>query len=197
MKTDNDAELLFLRASIDNIDSAILSLLFHRAQVVNTINRYKALHNLSSARSSLREKIIEDLVAFSSELNLRETFVRTIFDRLFKESDAFLCEKAQTAVNTFLASNKEILTPLNDSLKRLDISFCSLLSERMHLVRWVGAYKKAHHIVPLANARWETVLKTKMDLAESLHINPETIRTLYTLIHEEALDLEEKSGGTF
>ena len=197
MGVDNDAELLFLRTSIDNIDSAILSLLFHRAQVVNTINCYKTLHNVSPERSLLRKQIIDDLVTFSSELNLRKAFVRTIFDQLFRESDTFSCYKAKTAVNPFLASNKDILTPLNDSLKRLDISFCSLLSERMHLVRWVGAYKKAHHIRLLAKTRWETVLKTKIEMAESLHINPTAIHKLYTLIHEEALDLEAKHGEDF
>lgn len=183
-------ELLFLRASIDNIDSAILSILFHRAQLVNFVIEYKRLHNIVPARSELRKQAIKDTIDFAITLNLRKEFVLKVLEHLFAASDHLYDYKISTGIKKFLSSDKDMLPQFNRSLKNLDMAFCNLLSERMQLVKQVGEYKKQHDIKPLAKARWENVLQSKTELAKSLGINPDAIRKLYTMIHEEALDIE-------
>lgn len=183
-------ELVFLRHSIDNIDEAILSILMHRAQLINHIIQYKKTNNIPLVRSELREKNIDDLMRFSSTLTLRVGFIRKIIDCLFERSDAFYKNNVQKEINEFFSFNEGMIGHFNLSLQHMDIAFFSVLSERMHLVKSVGEYKKRHNIPPLAEERWKRVLNNKMKMAESLNINAKAIQKLYALIHEEALAIE-------
>lgn len=190
MKNSDHSELLFLRTCIDNVDAAILSILFHRAQLVNFIIAYKKLHDIMPLRSELRNEAIKNTLAFAANLKLRKAFVAKIFEHLFKESDHLYSGKIPAGVVKSLAADKNRLQQFNHSLKNLDMAFCSLLLERMELVQQVGDYKKHHHIAPLVTSRWEDVLQSKAALAKSLGIDPAAIRKLYTMIHEEALVIE-------
>ena len=60
----------------------------------------------------------------------------------------------------------------------------------MSVVGQVGGFKKQQGIQPLAESRWQDVLSSKMAMAEALNINPDSIKSLYNLIHEEALRLK-------
>ncbi len=184
------SQLNFLRALIDNIDSAILSILAHRAQVVNYIIEYKALHHIEPARSQARQEAIDVLLAFAVQLGLDKAFIKQLLEYLFQESSTFLHRTTPRDLRKFLGTQEDMLFELNRTLKNLDMAFCSLLAERMQLVKQVGEFKKAEHLLPLAKARWEAVLKAKMSMAESLHMNPEAIVKFYTLIHDEALRIE-------
>ena len=166
-KNTTHSALLFLRDSIDNIDSAILSILFHRAQIINNITKYKKAHRISPKQSQLRRDTIFELVEFSSSLNLSSRFTKAFFEQLYKDNDHFCDSKTHDLVIEFFLSKENLLEQFNDSLKYVDISLCSLLSERMHLVKQVGEYKKAKHIQPLAKSRWEAVLKTKINMAQA------------------------------
>ena len=60
----------------------------------------------------------------------------------------------------------------------------------MQLVRNVGKFKKKHNMKPLAESRWEQVLRSKIKAAKSLHLNQKTIVEFYNLIHKESLKIE-------
>lgn len=87
-----------------------------------------------------------------------------------------------------MADELEILRKNIDSI---DDSIVKLLAERLRVVMEVGKYKKQRGIVPLVAARWEQVLTTKTAKAKSLGINPELVKKIYNLIHEEALKIEK------
>jgi len=194
LDTEDRSELLFLRALIDNVDSAIMSVLFHRAQLINFVITYKKLHKMDTSRSKVREEIVKNTIEFATTLNLRKEFMLKILEHLFEASDYLYKHKIPKGVEMFLASDKSGLQQFNSSLNNLDKAFCSLLAERMQLVRQVGAFKKKHGIAPLSKERWEAVLKAKIELAKSLGINPDAVRELYTIIHEEALEIESSDG---
>ncbi len=183
-------ELDFLRAMIDNIDSAIMAILAHRAQVITYIQQYKVLHHIAPQRSEQREQVVEELLQFAAPLKLRPAFVKTLLENLCQQSSVFLQTSQHQHLPTFFATQNDLLTDLNRTLKHLDMSFLSLLSERMQLVRQVGVFKKMHHLPPLAQARWEQVLSSKIALAEKMNINPAAIDQFYHLIHQEALEIE-------
>lgn len=194
-KTNNYPELDFMRTLIDNIDSAILSILAHRAQVVNIIMEYKTIHNISLPKSQTRQDTIVLLLEFSEGLQLRKGFVNELLEYLFEKSLHFLNSTLHPELYTLFLQNDDLLLELNRTLKHLDMSFCTLLSERMQLVRQIGVFKKLHNIELLANARWEEVLRTKSSMAEALNINSEAIRGFYNLIHKEALKIESAQAG--
>ncbi|WP_423063002.1 chorismate mutase [Candidiatus Paracoxiella cheracis] len=192
LKTEDHPELLFLRALIDNVDSAILSILFRRAQLVNFIIEYKKLHKIDLSRSKLRENAAKETADFAAMLSLRKVFVQKILNHLFEANDHLYDSKISAGGEQFLVFNESMLQQFNGTLKSLDMSFCILLSERMQLVNQVGKYKKQHNILPLDQARWEAVLKSKTEFAESLGIDADAVRKLYSMIHEEALIIERQ-----
>jgi 3-deoxy-7-phosphoheptulonate synthase len=67
-----------------------------------------------------------------------------------------------------------------------------LLAERMEIVRGIGMYKKENGIEPLDNERWQTVLASKLALAEKLKLDPDMVRSIFKAIHEAALELEKE-----
>ena len=180
--------LNFLRTLIDNIDSAIISILAHRAQIVNYIIEYKSLHNITASQSAVRQDVIHELLNFSTSLQLRKTFVHKLLTHLFEVSGTFL--QAHPEIHPYFFESSELLGELNNALKHLDMALCSLLSERMQLVKQIGKFKNIHGVKPLDATRWQQVLSHKMETANSLHISPDAIRDFYNLIHEEALYIE-------
>lgn len=184
------SQLDFLRRLIDNIDSAILSILAHRGQVISLIVEYKAIHHIAPVQSQVRKNIVKDLIEFSTQLQLNPIFVRQILNHLFKIGSSLIQLTPQSTQPAFFLQQKDILPNLNRTLKNFDQAFCSLLAERMQLVEQVGIFKQEHRIAPLAKSRWVAVLQSKIAIAKSLHINPVVIRKLYTLIHKEALRIE-------
>lgn len=193
LDTEDRSELLFLRTLIDNVDSAILSVLFHRAQLINFVITYKKLHKMETSRSKMREEVVKNTIDFGTSLSLRKDFMIKVLNHLFNTSDYLYEHKIPQGLEAFLASDKGGLQQFNSSLNNLDRAFFSLLAERMHLVRQVGEFKKKHGIAPLSKKRWETVLNAKIELAKSLGIHADAVRELYTIIHEEALQIESSA----
>lgn len=184
----NDLDLF--RVLIDNIDSAILSILLHRAKVIHLIQHYKKLHNISIEQSEIRKKSLEDLFAFAKKLDLDEQFVDKIMQYLFAKRENLYPPEEFSALSNIMKHDDNRLAEFNRTLERVDMSFCCLLSERMQLVKQVGEYKKTQAIKPLDSKRWEEVLIKKSKIAESLNINPDVISELYNMIHDEALRIE-------
>jgi len=181
----------FLRELIDNIDEAILSILYHRGQVVNFIVEYKDAHKITLNQSNIRKQKINELVTFSETLQIDVKFVNIILKHLFESSHTFVISSSNEKRYNFFLQEDDMLPSLNHTLLNLDKSFLSLLSERMKLVEQIGKYKLAHKIEPLVPARWEEVLQSKINIANNLNINTKAIKDLYSLIHQESLRIEE------
>lgn len=182
--------LSFLRALIDNIDSAILSILIQRANVVNLIQQYKKTKNLGQTKSPLREKQLSEVFNYGTSSGLSEHFLKSIFDKLYEERDNFITSKNMGDLSSLFNAERDYLADFNRTLKNIDISLCCLLAERMQLVMQVGQIKKQNNIKALDNERWNSVLTSKTEIAEKLGANSNVIRELYTIIHDEALRIE-------
>ena len=89
------------------------------------------------------------------------------------------------------ASVSAELVFLRSKIDNIDGAILNLLAERMQLVKQVGAFKKKNHLSPLDAERWGAVLAGKMEMAKKLNIHPEMVHQIYTLIHEEALKIEQ------
>lgn len=187
----NNALTLY-RTLIDNIDSAILSILLHRAKVINLIELYKNLNELPKERSPIREHALENLYKFAEQLDLDDQFIHKIMQHLFTYRHSFYETNESEELKIIMQQDENRLIEFNRTLERLDMAFCSLLGERMQLVKQVGEYKKQENIKPLDQNRWQHVLDKKIADAKKLNINPEVIVDLYNLIHDEALNIESQ-----
>ena len=85
------------------------------------------------------------------------------------------------------------LEELRKQIDQIDATLLHVLSNRMKLVKEIGAFKKMKGIPPLDKKRWEQVLASKLKLAQSQGLNIIFIRKIYELIHEQALLIEQKS----
>lgn len=86
----------------------------------------------------------------------------------------------------------ETLQALRESIDKADEAMIRALAERLRAVREVGVWKKTAGIPPLDTGRWKEVLRHAKDLAKKEGVDEMLIERIYTLIHEHALEVEEK-----
>lgn len=88
---------------------------------------------------------------------------------------------------------KESLENFRDQIDKIDNKLLNTLAERENIVRKIGEYKKKCNIPPFDEKRWQEVIDSKLSKARSLNISEEFVEKLYGLIHENSLEIEDKS----
>ncbi len=86
---------------------------------------------------------------------------------------------------------------MNDTLENwrkqidaLDEELLQILSQRISIVKRIGAYKKKNKIPPLDEKRWKEVLDSQLSRAKIFHLSTNFVLKLYNAIHEYALEIE-------
>jgi chorismate mutase len=64
------------------------------------------------------------------------------------------------------------------------------LLRRMEIARKIGAYKREHNVMALQLLRWEQILRRRGIMAKSVGLDADFIRKIFTLIHEESLNIQ-------
>ena len=82
------------------------------------------------------------------------------------------------------------LERLREQIDALDEELLNILAKRINVVREIGKYKKARSIPPLDEKRWQEVLKSKLSKAHSWNVSETLVESLYNLIHEHSLEIE-------
>lgn len=80
-----DPELSRLRASIDNIDAALVHLLAERFKCTQAVGRYKAEHDLPAADPEREARQIARLRALAQDAQLDPDFAEKFLNFLIKE----------------------------------------------------------------------------------------------------------------
>nr|WP_237152964.1 chorismate mutase [Oryzibacter oryziterrae] len=78
-------ELLSLRASIDNIDAALVHMLAERFKCTQKVGKLKAEHNLPPADPAREQAQIERLRSLAVSANLDPDFAETFLNFIIKE----------------------------------------------------------------------------------------------------------------
>lgn len=91
------------------------------------------------------------------------------------------------------ASTPSELDELRTQIDLLDTTLLKLLANRASLVKQVGVYKRCHQLQPLDKSRWQKVLQKSLDEASALGLSPEFVESVYTLIHNYSLQLEQQN----
>jgi chorismate mutase len=81
----NDPELLRLRASIDNLDAALIHLLAERFRCTKAVGEYKALHNMPPADPIREQEQIARLRRLAQDAKLDPDFAEKFFNFVVKE----------------------------------------------------------------------------------------------------------------
>jgi len=85
------------------------------------------------------------------------------------------------------------LESLRQKIDDADCDIVEALGKRMKLVDEVGAYKKAHGMDTVDEARLQDILSTRAAWGAGGDLSPDFVRELFTLIHEEAVEREERA----
>ncbi len=107
-------------------------------------------------------------------------------------------EIAQKAVqylddNLDLASLQSLELPqIRQLIDKTDAEILNLFAKRFELVGLVADYKKANNISAFQPNRWQEVLQNRQEIAISLGINPNFVVSVWEILHQEALRLENQ-----
>ena len=80
------------------------------------------------------------------------------------------------------------LNLLRQQIDSIDDELYALLSNRMHVVREIGSYKKGHEITILQMNRWNEIIERGFDSTTRLELSKEFMHKYLQIIHEESID---------
>ncbi len=83
------------------------------------------------------------------------------------------------------------LESLRKQIDAIDNDIISLLSKRMEIVEKIGSYKKQNNLPLMDSARWQTLLTSLLQKADTLNLPKDLIKDIYEQIHRHALCIEE------
>lgn len=125
------------------------------------------------------------------------------FDGLIIEShcdpDCAWSDKAQQVtpevlnfiLNTLVVRDKnqpgESLKVLRQEIDRLDNDLVEILNRRMRVSREIGRYKKEHRMPVLQMQRFDDIMNSRAQMAASMDMSPDFMRTVFSAIHEESV----------
>lgn len=125
------------------------------------------------------------------------------FDGLIIEShcnpDAALSDAAQQVTPAALKqileslivrndnSAAESLSVLRQEIDRLDADLLEVLAKRMQVARDIGAYKKERRMPILQAGRYDTIVNSRVKLAQEMGMSAEFMSCMLSAIHEESV----------
>lgn len=86
--------------------------------------------------------------------------------------------------------NSDELERLRRQIDSLDGELLKILAKRMDVVREIGRYKKSEGLDLRDDERLKALLEDRLQTAGELGLTEESVRKLYELIHEIALETE-------
>lgn len=189
-----DPVIIDLRQSIDHFDVSFLHLLAERVRAVGKIMHLKRKSHVELEQSEARKEDMKNLIEISLQLKLEKTFFPKILNLVFQDAmEQFNSGKLISNPEAMEEICQDLdLEDLRDNLLTLDKSLCHVLAERFRIVKRIGRYKFKLKVPPLDESRWEQVLKTKAEVAESLGISVSLTHDIYNAIHEVSLNIEHE-----
>ncbi|PKP34334.1 MAG: 3-deoxy-7-phosphoheptulonate synthase, partial [Bacteroidetes bacterium HGW-Bacteroidetes-15] len=81
----------------------------------------------------------------------------------------------------------DLLESLREKIDSLDLQLLELLSQRMDIVKKIGEYKLDNNVAIIQLRRWETMIKTRVELGEKLGLDEKYVKDLLRLVHKESI----------
>lgn len=81
----------------------------------------------------------------------------------------------------------EHLSLLRQEIDRIDNDLVELLAKRMEVSRDIGQFKKEHRMPILQAKRYDSILNSRVKLAQEMGMSGEFMRTVLSAVHEESV----------
>ena len=80
---------------------------------------------------------------------------------------------------------------LRDAIDTLDKDLLKNVSNRMQLVKKVGALKKKNNVEVLQTNRWQQLLNSRMSWSDEMEMSPEEIKAVFETLHTISVNRQE------
>lgn len=81
----------------------------------------------------------------------------------------------------------ESLSQLRRQIDEADNELLDVLSRRMQISRQISEYKKIHGMAVLQTARYDQLLKSRLESAQDLDLSQDFVQILFQAVHEESI----------
>ncbi|NLL29338.1 MAG: chorismate mutase [Bacteroidales bacterium] len=107
-------------------------------------------------------------------------------DILAKECDI------ENQLPNIIDEKKDILSELRSQIDSTDLEMLDIISNRMKIIKELGALKEEHNIPTIQKDRWDNLIKSRLKYAKELGLNEEVIFKIFDLLHKEAIRIQLK-----
>jgi chorismate mutase len=84
------------------------------------------------------------------------------------------------------------LEELREKIDGMDSDLLNLLAARMHVAEQIGAYKKENNVTILQPARWDEIVRTRMEEGAEKNLTKDFVMKLFELVHQESIVRQSK-----
>ncbi len=88
----------------------------------------------------------------------------------------------------------EGLAHWREEIDNIDSEILRKLAERSKLSKKIGSYKQEHKICVLQPERYRTLMQRLLASAEDLGLNPTLVEDIFSLIHENSVELQQEDN---
>ena len=81
----------------------------------------------------------------------------------------------------------ENLQLLRQQIDRIDTDLLEILAKRMEVAREIGRYKKEHRMPVVQAARYNDVIRTRVENGSAMQMDPDFLKTILLAIHDESV----------
>ena len=106
----------------------------------------------------------------------------TLFDSM-----PFWMNAGKNFLQSLGSTTTEDLGDLRKQIDVLDNELIDLLAKRMRVSREIGKFKKEHKMTVLQAARYDEILKKRVEQAEAAEMKGDFMMTIMQAIHEESV----------
>lgn len=87
---------------------------------------------------------------------------------------------------------KDVLSELRNQVDSNDLEMLDIISNRMKIIKELGALKKEHNIPTIQKDRWNYLIKNRLEYAKKLGLNEDVVFKIFDLLHKEAIRIQLK-----
>lgn len=81
---------------------------------------------------------------------------------------------------------------LRKRIDKIDHRLLETLAARLKIVDQIGEYKRDNNVTILQLERWAQIMNDRIPYGENLEINPEFVKLLFQLIHDESIRIQTR-----
>ena len=97
-----------------------------------------------------------------------------------------------TIRNALINKSDQTLQQYREQIDSIDQQMLELLSQRMTVIRKIGDYKLGNNISIFQLRRWENILKTRLELGQSLNLDTDFIKEILQLMHKASIQVQNQ-----